>query len=631
MATPSIMRKGTSSPMQGIPLYDDGGDVQVDPEKDKETPDVNDGQHQLAVLKDGEKVLTPEESVAYKAGQQSTSQQNPGPETSAPEQKEPTDLTAGVDKMFAGEQPKDQTQVPMRPEEPKTALGSAMGSQESGPPKLAQGPLNPKLEPLPPPDPNQQQPAPEPLHPDTHALLKTHEAMLAKEYQDKLSKGDLLGAGTAKLAKLELEKAHPWGSEDNHPGALGKIAHVASRIGNIAGDLLVPKVMAQIPGTDLNRGLQAGQARGDIKEGLGENLTKADTAEKEALAKNAGVGKTINERTYQDLLHGGPDGGPKVNPDTNTPYDSQTALIASQGTGKGVEEEDVQELMKTINPDTGKPYTRIEADERVRAGVKPANPKLQELTDYMKAKGLADTPANRDLARVQLEKRDTEAKAEAGLPAAEQKIRLQAQLQAANQDLNANHANSLQRGDKADEFTQKENARHNLRVTQIVSAQNALESSDSNMLAASIVPILATMTESNAQGIKRLNPQELARFMPKSSGDAKQWFEAHYDQLSAGQIPQNYRADLRELLNNLAREEDGQYKANTGSIDQTLGKGAAVPNVTTTGKTQGATPRKPGAPKVEAPAGATNEVYKSATDHTVIGHMVNGKYEPLKQ
>jgi len=41
--------------MNTVPLYDDGGDV-----------DVNDGQHQVAILKEGERVLTPEEAAAYK-------------------------------------------------------------------------------------------------------------------------------------------------------------------------------------------------------------------------------------------------------------------------------------------------------------------------------------------------------------------------------------------------------------------------------------------------------------------------------------------------------------------------------------------------------------------------------------
>ena len=42
--------------MKPIPLYDDGGDV-----------DVNDGKHQVAIVKEGERVLTPDENDQYKA------------------------------------------------------------------------------------------------------------------------------------------------------------------------------------------------------------------------------------------------------------------------------------------------------------------------------------------------------------------------------------------------------------------------------------------------------------------------------------------------------------------------------------------------------------------------------------
>jgi len=63
--------------------------------------------------------------------------------------------------------------------------------------------------------------------------------------------------GEQKQAQLDYDKAHPWGSAENHPGLGGKVAHVLSRIGNVAGDILAPREMALIPGTDLNRAEQA--------------------------------------------------------------------------------------------------------------------------------------------------------------------------------------------------------------------------------------------------------------------------------------------------------------------------------------------------------------------------------------
>jgi hypothetical protein len=64
--------------------------------------------------------------------------------------------------------------------------------------------------------------------------------------------------------QADLERSHPWGSPISaHPSGWGELAHVASRIGNIAGDALAPRVMAEIPGTDLNKQLErSGQQKG---------------------------------------------------------------------------------------------------------------------------------------------------------------------------------------------------------------------------------------------------------------------------------------------------------------------------------------------------------------------------------
>jgi hypothetical protein len=317
-------------------------------------------------------------------------------------------------------------------------------------------------------------------------------------------------ADRLKLAKMEYEKMTPWGSPDNHPGILGKIGHVAAKVGNIAGDVTVPRIMQNIPGTDLNKIQQ--------RNALGSALT-ADTEanlrnqEEQNKLKIAELGKTAEIRTFNSLLK-------TPNPETGKPYTEDEALQHVKQTDEAKQAEGyISDQMKKPNPTTGKNFTREEATEayyQMRAGARPPNEKEAAIKDFLKAKNLPDTPTNRDMARVEIEKRDTTAKAEAGLPAAEQKIRLQSSLAEDNANLNRIGANSLQRGEKADEYTLKENERHAMAVKQIDNAQNALEASDTNMLAASIVPALATMTETTAEGIKRLNPQELKRFMPAS-------------------------------------------------------------------------------------------------------------------
>ena len=55
------------------------------------------------------------------------------------------------------------------------------------------------------------------------------------------------------LQKVHWQQNNPWGTAENHPGTLGKVAHVFSNIGNIAGDIFAPDVMAHIPSTQMNR------------------------------------------------------------------------------------------------------------------------------------------------------------------------------------------------------------------------------------------------------------------------------------------------------------------------------------------------------------------------------------------
>lgn len=60
-----------------------------------------------------------------------------------------------------------------------------------------------------------------------------------------------------KLQKVDWAQKNPWGTANNHPGTLGKIAHVLSVAGNIAGDIVAPNVMANIPGTQLGMATQS--------------------------------------------------------------------------------------------------------------------------------------------------------------------------------------------------------------------------------------------------------------------------------------------------------------------------------------------------------------------------------------
>ena len=230
-------------------------------------------------------------------------------------------------------------------------------------------------------------------------LQQQHQAALDKFAQTG-DPQDQLRADAISRDLMEFQKSNPWGSAANHPGILGKIGHYGSMVGNIAGNIAAPGVMMNIPGTDLNKKAQAQGVEKRIETEVPE-VTKREAAEKETEGKPL----TNPEATYKDLMTGGPNGGPKPNPDTGAPFTAQEANVASQGTGKTPEELYVQESMKGIDPATGKHFTRQQAEERylqMKAGTKPANEEEKRVNDYIASRGQTDTPANRERLHAQL-------------------------------------------------------------------------------------------------------------------------------------------------------------------------------------------------------------------------------------
>jgi hypothetical protein len=101
----------------------------------------------------------------------------------------------------------------------------------------------------------------------------------------------------ARLSKLQWQDTHPWGTAENHPGTAGKIAHVLSVAGNIAGDIFAPAAMAVAPGTELGRRMEENHLTSGI-EGIEKQKSESglqgaeqakdveETAEAPAAAKS---------------------------------------------------------------------------------------------------------------------------------------------------------------------------------------------------------------------------------------------------------------------------------------------------------------------------------------------------------
>lgn len=659
--TPSI------GPSPLAPLYDQGGDV-----------DVNDGQHQVAVLKDGEKVLTPEEATQYKAEhkEEGAPVGFPGMVLPNPNHIEPvldTDIKPETEKITGGAKMNTDNSPAKTPEgnvsNPEKVNMSASGTEISSKeaPKAkpfgqlvdeqAEQRATEKTAAAQAAQPPMAAPEEKPKMTGGHLLAdewlkrnvlpsiklpekaemptyggpgkpvaqgeaipanqvkqdeyKYNVQQLQKQHQDALAAfaktgdpKDQLRADATSRALMEYQKANPWGSAANHPGILGKIGHYGSLVGNIAGDVAAPGVMMNIPGTDLNKKAQAQGVEKRIEAEVPE-VTKREAAEKETEGKPL----TNPEATFKDLTTGGPNGGPKINPDTGKPFTTQEANIASQGTGKTPEELYVQESMKGIDPVTGKHFTRAQAEERylqMKAGTKPANEEEKRVNDYIASRGQTDTPANREAARTALKASDTVATQQAALPFAEQKAKFNDALNTTRSLLVQQNADANQRGLKADELQNTENTRSAGVITKLTTAKDALNATD-EQFSNQVAPVLALLAATSAEGVKRVNKQELDKFVP-ASGSFGRWIEAHTDQFLSGQIPAEYRTEVGHMLDRMEAAEDVEHKINTQSIDNTVRQGAQQPVQKKTGGAQA----KPAPSKPQGTPTATDNKYHMA-------------------
>src|ERR1039458_3828703 len=111
-----------------------------------------------------------------------------------------------------------------------------------------------------------------------------------------------ISANQSQFSKLQDERVNHLGTPENHPGTLGKVGHILSTVGNIAGDVFAPGVMANIPGTDLNKRLQEHSLQGEIagqqKEKVAENATNSNT---QVQQQKADTEQNVGESTANHL------------------------------------------------------------------------------------------------------------------------------------------------------------------------------------------------------------------------------------------------------------------------------------------------------------------------------------------
>jgi hypothetical protein len=353
-----------------LPLYDEGGQV-----------DVADGQHQLAILKDGERVLTPEEAAAQDR------QAAPAPLIA---EKSPEDRAIETDKKNAmGQGPKGLLNLGTALIHEKQIDGMKRIGAPEPTPTLDNAPLNMRRIPAmsdviaPPPFssdlistrsriPGLQRielsptgtTETAPLIPtkDTGSdLTPSHREKLA-DYDSRIQaaydEGTPEGREKALLlqeAKQNYLKSTPWGSTTNHPGILGKLGHISEMIASRTPGLA--PIMATIPGSEGYRAAQRHAIETAIP--AAEQETTARAKEENEVDKD-----TPEQKTTRALLEKGYVLG----------KDAQGNPVLNEVPGYRDSSKDMQALLASTVQDV-----------TARGGDPSADPTVQRITKVMQS------------------------------------------------------------------------------------------------------------------------------------------------------------------------------------------------------------------------------------------------------
>jgi hypothetical protein len=644
---------------RAVPLYDDGGPVKDDP---------NDGHHQMAILEEGERVLTPEQNAAYEqehgaplnAPGRVLQQPNP-PVQPMMDTEHTADQPVGQGKMDTSNSPASEVAPPtmrtMSTTTPRSLgqpsvpglLPSArqpqpIASNVSAPAPTGAAPNGAVDENRIPinfqPGKDTSLPTAKPVF--THDQLEAERSALRQQMMDAAlgkdnnGKFDHVAFGNAKVALAELEKAHHWGTPGNHEGIGGKIIHGLATAGNIAGEAIIPGVMPAIPGSRANLNLQAAQGEHEINEGLAQQEKQAETGLKEAQTSMAGrpkdpkAGMAAEQFNMNHSVPGSPEYlRAQENYAAYKQMNDQLEQAKLGGKREKLPEQIDAQTKKVLSLPEGSPERQqAEADlafmqKQMQQG-KALTDRRREIIDHAKAMGLdPDDPTQYDKAMQDYEAKKSGARAEGSFPTWQHKAEISNRLTTERALLVQQNADANQFGLKAAELQMKGDQDYIKAMGHINLINKALAASDQSQVAANLVPLFGTLNVvHDVGGISRLNKQELDSMAP-GHGSLTRWLAANWDRVVVGELPDGYQAEVAGLMKDLSANVDENHNSYTKAVDQNFRQNAQTPQVKNNPKGgTSVTPKKatPNAPPplptkgvLPRPSGATQVGYDAIT------------------
>ena len=301
-------------------------------------------------------------------------------------------------------------------------------------------------------------------------------------------------------------------------GFLGKIGHVLSRMGNIAGDILAPGVTSLIPGSDLNNAAKARREEqtAEKQRMLGIEQEKADAAK------------------------------------------------------EGVEQK--PELSELTGEIRGEQQAAREADAEKR----------QKTALDARDKSLQETEANREKSEQQREsfadktaaERETNAEQRQSAQFAEQEKLADKRLAAEGDKRSATESAQVERESRGSIRKAETEYRDSQRaIGQLSSAIDSAK--DGNGLLTSFVPTMEVMGINMANKIRRISPAEAnAANLP---GGFAERFNAWFDKATTNKLSPQLKTEGKQLASLLSRSSRARYEATyndeTGMVEGYGGKG----------------------------------------------------------
>jgi hypothetical protein len=661
--------QGLSSPR----MFDEGGPVKNDP---------NDGHHQLAIVEEGERVLTPKQNQQYEQehgapadfGGRVMQQPNPPVKPMLDTERDYAKPVGGA-KMDVSNPPEVElrptllrmydeggpiekgTSDTMRPPtedelllqeahaprslEERAISGEGMTEAENPvsseigfkpivghpvPMAKVQPPMMAAPEPAPnvPQQATAQPPAPSvggrmtPQAPDTSALptQQNRPAPLApavagpsdhNKFQEAKSelkqkmmdaatgkfnngKFDQLAYGEAKMALADLELANPLGSEFNHPGIGGKILHGLSVAGQAVGQAFSPVPMSAIPGTRDYINRQSAQGQEEVTKALGSQATEAETGLKQAQTTVAGLPKDLNEGIARETAR--VQRSAPGTPEHETAQKNLNAYLESDRLQKAnkpnlLPQQIADKTAEVMGLPEGSPErAKAEKDLRYLEAQAQASKKETDKRAGINAWGAANIP-NYTPTDPKMYSRAEQgytgmvsgARAEGRFPVWEKQAAIQDRYATQRALLIQGQADANAFGlHKATEQT-KADTELGDKIAPLMQIKNLLKIADESTVVSNIIPWLTTMGILKEGHLTRMTQPELNQLSPKQ-GSLYTWAKANIDKLTAGELPDNYKSEVGNIVDGLIQEANDVHTTKTVAIDKNFGEHAQQMKVT---------------------------------------------------